>query len=1096
MVSTPIKKLAALGAFALFAAGCSGGGGLDGATPSTGTTSPTANIFGLVTANSLGLYSVPGKVTASDFRKPGKFTITGIEGCAVKAYDVMSGSQVGASATTDANGKYTIDGLDAGEAYKIVADCGNNGKFASVETSDMSAPADKSPVVTDPLSSLVAAKVIQSIYDAVGSALDSMTGVSDSVKATIKRTLLETVVPSLTAQIKSAITEAVKTGAMEVPSASEATSLTTAVASTSEASKTALETATTSYETDKSIPPSVTKTFEGAKSDAGAMVACSSTYGGTSATCTKALAKLMFNGLGFDIIIKSGGVFGTFTCEDTDTVLAAEFQNFTTAKSVKGNQLPEDICLISSKIKRLNRNARAEDNDDKGGPLFSETFNMDGQAGDELGYISALGNAMFNNYSYRLSDIDKLIFGFDAQTKAGLNSRLMQMRFGNDGPPKLAYLSGTTWTPSTHAALANGPWPLFQCMEADAQGVYSAKDENFNFWVNNGDCPTDSAGENGNCTMACNTFNDIITAVSANNFTTAKIFEKSFGGPIPTASKLEDQFDNGRTHMDNNPSGQAYMMVLWDAFPMWEKRTCVNAQSQSCQEGSQGCVCTSTRPCDTNSPDFNPNECKASDGGNGSEHTVRVNLTFGTTITDANAKFKGFKPITAMTKAANGRYYLSPIWDMNGFSGLFNIIDGQTGTYLRDDYGNFRSIKVIVKPNTVNATKECSTNHHGAMTDCAQGKIYNAAMQWESGGVSYYIPAPTAITYAGDLSVNGNVKVQWQQCQQGQPCSPGKVAYGDWSNMTALRFAAPTISNNAVSVLSANSAGAYYLTPHMNCNQNGCTQDAYYLMNESGVPYGYGQGETLCDGNAQPAGCVTGLWHCDFSNPQNPSCDQRVAHKLTVSALSTLLGSDDLDGDAQNSTTITWDDNVVNYQIPNAPAANPVFRCSGQPWFIDGNSNGVLDCNEDDTDETTASGDMSFAYSGDAQRYMRENNVTEPLIANQNGYAFGDPVGAKTLVTTAFKGWLDGQHSLTSTTNLTALQTLALVFLYMEEGGGGSGGRNICTHNSAGTRVCLDSANPNAQYKTITPMFEGGGQGNPLVDMNKAFGAALTTFKQ
>ncbi|MGZ3773981.1 MAG: hypothetical protein ACXVCN_09710 [Bdellovibrio sp.] len=1100
MTRTSIKNVTAIGVAALFAAGCSGGGG-SSATPTTTTTTP--NIYGMVTAGStVSSQSVQGKVSPSFRNKRNSAqTVTGLSGCSVKAYDVMSGSQVGATATTDSNGHYTIDQLDAGSAYKVVADCGSTGKFSSVETSDAQAPTSKTPAVTNPLSSLVAAKVIQAIYDAVSSALNSVSGLSDSVKASIKTTLLQTVVPAISSQVKTAIQEAVNTGAMQEPSATEASSLSTAIAATTETSSTSLSSATTTYETTKSIPPSVTQKFEGAKSDAGAFVACSSTYGGTQDTCTKAIAKLMFNGLSFPIILKtSGGVFGTFTCSDTDSVLAANFQNFTTSSSVNGHALT-GACMISSKIQRADRNARADDQNNKGGPTFAESFNMDGVSGDELGYISALGAAMFNGYSYHLSDLDKLVFGFDSTSKAGLNGRLLQMRFSADGPPAAAYLNGSTWTLANHPALASGPWPLFQCIQTDSSGHYSSKSSNFNFWVQSGSCPTGSTGSNGNCTAACSTFDSIIAAVNSNDFTTASVFEKSFGGPIPTESDVADKFDNGRSHLDYNPSGNAYLWVLWDTFPVWEKKTCVNGSGATCTEGSASCTCTRTRPCDTNSSTFNPDLCVASDGQNGSVHTVRVNLTFGSPISDSTNKFVGFKPITSMTKSATGRYYLSPIWDNNGFSGLFNIIDSTTGTYLRDDYSNYRAVKVIVKPNTVNAAKECNSSTHGTMTGCAQGKVFNASMQWGQNGLSYFVPAATAVNYYDTdgttpitFSFQSNVNVQWQQCSPNQPCSPGKVAYGDWSNMTAIKFGTPTIAGNTISALAASSSGSYYLTPAMSCDSNGCNQSGYYLMNSSGVPFGNGSlSETACDTTLNSgADCVTGLWYCDGTNP----CTQRKAYKLSVAALSTLLGSSDLDGDSGNGVTVTWDDNVVNYQIPNAPAKNPVFRCSGQPWFIDGNGDGALNCSADDSTVATGSNDIAFASAGEAQNYIRNNSLANvKLLVNQNGYAYGDPVGAKTLVTTAFKGWLDGNHSLTSTTNLNGLQSLALIFLYFEEGGGGSSGREICSHDSSGARVCLDSSNPNAHYQTNVPIFEGG-SANPVMDMNKAFGAALTTFKQ
>ncbi|MGZ3844388.1 MAG: hypothetical protein ACXVCA_20045, partial [Bdellovibrio sp.] len=130
MIRTSRKRLTAIGAAALFAAGCSGGGS------SSPTSATTANIFGKVTGGSITGQSLNKISASSSFRnKIGKQAVTGLSGCTVRAYDVLTGSQVGAAATTNADGNYTIDQLNAGDAYKVVADCGGSGKFSSVETS-------------------------------------------------------------------------------------------------------------------------------------------------------------------------------------------------------------------------------------------------------------------------------------------------------------------------------------------------------------------------------------------------------------------------------------------------------------------------------------------------------------------------------------------------------------------------------------------------------------------------------------------------------------------------------------------------------------------------------------------------------------------------------------------------------------------------------------------------------------------------------------------------------------------------------------------------------------------------------------------------
>jgi hypothetical protein len=1098
------KIVVALSTLVLLATACSKKSTSSGGAASTPTETSTANIYGLVssTAASYAPYSVEAesinKIGNSPahkrYNKVTKFSA--VPNCTVCAKDLMTGVQVGTCATSDAEGKYQILGLTAGDSYTIVADCGDSGKFSSVETSDTKAKTEKSPAAIDPLTSLIATKIIQAIYEAIDSAVGAL---PESFRASLKQTLIDTVVPSIVSAVKVAIEEAVSTGAMEAPTVAEATALSTAVSTTTETSTTALDTAATTYETTagNEIPPAVTQTFAGASADAATLAACDAAYQGTEATCIKAITKLLFTGLKFEVLLRTtGGAFPTFTCTDTDTVLDAEFDNFKTEEVMTG------LCLVAPKIQSPNRNARAEDGGgDKGGPMFSESFDFDGTGGDNIGYLTALGSAMFNKYTYNLTFLDKMFFGWDTATGSGMNGRLSQYRMRTDGPPQGYYLAGSTWTLIDHPALSQGPWPLFQCMSvSESTGDYTVSTGSFQYWTGPGSstCVGGGAANNGQCVASCSTFDTIITGLGSSNFIDKGVFAKSFGGPIPTQAQLDDHFDNGRVHTNYNPSGEPYKWVLWGAWPEWEHRTCVldDSAQTACQDYQEGqqvnsytCTCQRHRYCDTWGGEFDLTKCTTKTG---TQPIVRVDITFGTAV--SSGKHIGFKPITAITQGTLGRYYLTPIWGGNSFSGLFNLIDSRTGSYVRDDYFNFRSIKVILRPDSVNSAAggECHATAHGTATSCNQGDVYNVDMQWGEGGTLAYefsSPEPITLTLDGGMPMQGEAQAIYN-CQMNQPCMPkvGYSASGNYDSMQALAFDATINAGTTglVSLTPTSGTAAYYLSPNHSCTQeSGCTRSGYILVKDNGSFLGEAEGKT-CTGSD----CKTD-WKCNNSGG-DWSCTQVATFVIPDATVGSLLGSTNL----VSSGTATWFGHVVSYQVPNAPAPNPVWRCSAEPFFIDGGTDG-LTCNS--TDTAVAGGDITFSSDWAAKDYQRNGHSTAVVQYNDNAYAFGDPMGAKTLMSTAFKGWLDGQHTLDATTSLNGLQTLALIYLWFEEGGDGEGKR-VCTDTAAGTEECLDAANPNATYQHLSPMFEGGGNGggNPaqqLIMMNKAFAAPLTTWR-
>ncbi len=105
------------------------------------------------------------------------------------------------------------------------------------------------------------------------------------------------------------------------------------------------------------------------------------------------------------------------------------------------------------------------------------------------------------------------------------------------------------------------------------------------------------------------------------------------------------------------------------------------------------------------------------------------------------------------------------------------------------------------------------------------------------------------------------------------------------------------------------------------------------------------------------------------------------------------------------------------------------------------------------------------------------------LLSRDNGFVFGDPVGAKKLLTTAFNGWFDGTHTINAQTNLNALQVFGLVFLTFSREGG-------LSFDTTGTTL------PNGRFTIQMPSDAPGSDGSGKVIMiNNLLGGGLLNLK-
>ncbi len=173
MVKQVRKSLALLtGAAAILITGCSGGSSRGGGG-SDSTLGP--NIYGQVSQSvtlsapsGVIMRGKPGALFSRKPEKTNKMAELAVSGCTIAALDLLTNVQI-STAQSGTDGTFTLKGLDAGKTYKVIATCGASEKYTNILKADTSAIADKDPEVTSPISTVIAAKIIQAVLTAVES---------------------------------------------------------------------------------------------------------------------------------------------------------------------------------------------------------------------------------------------------------------------------------------------------------------------------------------------------------------------------------------------------------------------------------------------------------------------------------------------------------------------------------------------------------------------------------------------------------------------------------------------------------------------------------------------------------------------------------------------------------------------------------------------------------------------------------------------------------------------------------------------------------------------------------------------------------------
>ncbi len=948
---------------------CGGGGGSNGGGSGGGDAGGAIdNISGLVSESA-------GSSTIGGQRINNKVGTMSVSGCTATAYDIDTNAVV-ATATTDASGKYIIEGVTAGSTYKVVVTCGSN-SFSVVASAENSDPAEKDDdefVPTNPRTTIIAAYIVKSIKEAVDEATDGLPAAAqDAVKNAILAAL-DNIVQTITETIE----EAIESGAMEEPSLGTAKTVADGLKDANDAG--AVD--TTLGNASVSAPKSVDQAINGARQASKLKSACDSSLAGADINkCRRAMAQFMYNALGFAVVLLNdgNGIFantGAGDCAGSDTVNGGSDtldDMFPNGEYADPNDFDSGItdgllCLIQPKLGRPNRNRGYKDGGgDDGGPIFAETADMDNDASADVGVITAIADSLYNGNTYNLKSMDRLVF--DHSNGSGMNMRMVKMsrEFNeNGGDPYIgnvmAAWNGTAWAnmdTSTACQGGNpcwGPWDLI---------------ESFNF----SDMTWASAQANG--TLA--------SAVNAASHVDFNVFYHQYAGPVPTQSQLDQSIDNERVHKDYNISGEKEFYVLTNAAPKFS-----NDGSNPCYDRDPGTPCV----------DDSDNPISA----------VRLNLTLG--AEDA----EGFKPVTAIESNASGSAMLRPVWGYQGFTGVFELVNFQTGRLLQDELMRVRALKLVFDGS------ECGSNGLPAQGgSCDAGFVFNVEPDW-SGCNGPGDPCPgISAKSATPITVNGgdpfNLRKDYLQTWidlSGNGSGPhaGFVSAGTWDNPT-IADVIVTVNGGSEDTFGAGNgngdidAGEHGVVINWNCpgaNQP-CVPDGFVLINNAGTPL---VDDTLCAGcsalgDFQGLGAAT-RW------PAN------VIEAIAVN------GGGDISS------------NSVTYHVFTGPVRNPNFSCEAEPFFVDGNGNGRLDCGIVNGVSSAINGDKS--YSGEWEFRDALNSSAIPagtvLRPRENAFVYGDPIGTKKLLSNAFNGWFDGQHTIDQNTSFDSIQVFALIFLFFE----------------------------------------------------------------
>jgi hypothetical protein len=823
-----------------------------------GSVGSVANIYGNVSTSSetsSGAQKMRSKMRSGGgfslmSLKPFEKDVFALEACSIKAYDLTSGAEIpGVTATTDVNGDFTLTGVTSGVTYRLIATCGTH-ELAVVATADsITAEAKKNQglvTTVNPVSSLIAAMIVQAVLDAVTTTLTSLGSLPQSVIDGIKETINKEVIPKIVVAVTTLVESYIDDGTWAPPTIEATDALVRAAAASgdSNAIKAALQTfdnATGSESSD-----AATKATASATSQTGMSAFCSGAAASVT-KCSAALAKLMYNSLHFRVGVRvdTGGSFESKTCDETS--LGSDFKDaifFAAGAALPvgdngggggggvgvggGDTVPTGYCVIIPRTQEVDRNQDPSNGGggDKGEMVFLESGSWSNNA--VVGLLTEMATSMVNNYRYTLADLERWILDFDTTSKAGLNMRLfIKKNNASDYKPEFYYIN------------SDGAW-------VKAENPQQGQTENmFNYFDISDIVKNASYGADGVWTVTGDaTTLSLIQAIDAGKARGLNThpFEKKFGDnpnlKNVTATKLDSLLD-GRIHVRGNATGEKEFRVLFSGMSRWSEEVCIDTTGATCAKGSSNCTCTTVQPCDDD--DFTT-ACNAYDSSGTKIDNPAVRVKFGYRAalgTGADADFVGVKPLGSMElvaaadcatvsrEIATGKadcYFLQPMWNGGGFDGSFVMVRAIDGQRMMDKFRRMRTIKMVLK------ASECTTYSIPADDICAIGSIYNADLSYPQQCNGNCFPTVTIIDKAqltvpaATVAVISPFKehvVKWNDYwPQGKWAAPPISSGTNWDDRSwePIRFTIASASSVAVNA----STGTYVFAPYQKCDQNGC----------------------------------------------------------------------------------------------------------------------------------------------------------------------------------------------------------------------------------------------------------------------------------
>ncbi|PCI30020.1 MAG: hypothetical protein COB67_02815 [SAR324 cluster bacterium] len=407
--------------------------------------------------------------------------------------------------------------------------------------------------------------------------------------------------------------------------------------------------------------------------------------------------------------------------------------------------------------------------------------------------------------------------------------------------------------------------------------------------------------------------------------TPSDIFFRSFGGTVPSKENLEKSIYNTKTYIRENTFESENWVLINESLKRGRND---DGSTNYCEDNNPSTICTTIS------------------GDSVDNHKITVGVSFEKfTGGQAVASRVGFRYITGLSDAYSTvtknekNFYLEPVWDRNGATGAFSLINAKTGYRLHNAWGQeviislIRSEKWCDSDTARFGNLSCTTNEVGDVVEFwtsweqdASSDKYKRAYNTPGNTVSF---VPVTGSIATDLlnSQMYNFKhgeekeytfrcednSKLDKCQGGStdeyPTTMRPLAYGDWNDLQNVQFAITT-TNGQIDVSADVMSGSYYAEQEWNCTGSNCTQSFYfYKLDSSSTNIEILTTETVSE--------------------QGQTNFGKNVYSISDSSMDILLTAANLP-------------NAVDYHYFMGPVANASWSAEKDPWSLTGVNNSSI----------------------------------------------------------------------------------------------------------------------------------------------------------